>query len=44
MNKAFLREPDVDAEYRPRCGTQGEPVGEATLREQLPARCAGRAK
>ena len=42
MNKAFLREPDADADYCPRCGTQGEPVGEETLRAQLPADCVGR--
>jgi Zinc binding domain len=35
MNKAFLREPDQRAEYCPRCGTQGEPVGAETLRAHL---------
>ena len=35
MNKAFLREPDRTADYCPRCGSQGEPVGGETLREYL---------
>jgi hypothetical protein len=35
MNKAFLREPDRTADYCPRCGSQGEPVGGETLREFL---------
>jgi hypothetical protein len=35
MNKAFVREPDVTADYCPRCGSAGEPVGEATLTAQL---------
>jgi hypothetical protein len=35
MNKAFLREPDRTADYCPRCGSQGEPVGRETLQEFL---------
>ena len=35
MNKAFLREPDRTADYCPRCGSQGEPVGGETLKEFL---------
>lgn len=35
MNKAFLREPDRSADYCPRCGSQGEPVGRETLQEFL---------
>ncbi len=35
MNKAFVREPDSTAEYCPRCGSKGEPVGAVTLRELL---------
>ncbi|MFO0913899.1 MAG: hypothetical protein U0795_13150 [Pirellulales bacterium] len=32
MNKAFLREPDLDgATYCPRCGSLGTPVGTATM-------------
>jgi hypothetical protein len=31
MNKAFVREPDGTAEYCPRCGSKGEPVGTDTL-------------
>jgi hypothetical protein len=36
MNKAFVREPDAGAEYCPRCGSKGEPVGADTLATQLP--------
>jgi hypothetical protein len=35
MNKAFVREPDVTAEYCPRCGSAGDSVGEITLAAQL---------
>ncbi len=35
MNKAFVREPDQTADYCPRCGTQGEPVGSKTLATYL---------
>jgi len=35
MNKAFVREPDQAAEYCPRCGSQGEPVGSDTLKSFL---------
>ncbi|MCU0979063.1 MAG: hypothetical protein MUF25_07825 [Pirellulaceae bacterium] len=35
MNKAFLREPERTADYCPRCGSQGEPVGRETLQEFL---------
>jgi hypothetical protein len=42
MNKAFLREPDGHAEYCPRCGAEGESVGDETLRAQLPGELAGR--
>lgn len=31
MNKAFVREPDQTADYCPRCGSKGEPVGGDTL-------------
>ena len=31
MNKAFVREPDQSADYCPRCGSKGEPVGGDTL-------------
>lgn len=35
MNKAFVREPDRTADYCPRCGSKGEPVGADTLRAFL---------
>jgi len=35
MNKAFVREPDVMADYCPKCGAAGESVGEVTLTSQL---------
>lgn len=35
MNKAFIREPDAAADYCPRCGSQGEPVEQATLAAYL---------
>lgn len=35
MNKAFVREPDVTAEYCPRCGSAGDSVGEITLAAHL---------
>jgi len=37
MNKAFVREPDRTADYCPRCGSKGEPVGADTLRAFLTA-------
>ena len=36
MNKAFVREPDQVADFCPRCGTKGEPVGCETLHHHLP--------
>ena len=36
MNKAFVREPDGNVEYCPRCGSQGQPVGKETLTHRLP--------
>jgi hypothetical protein len=42
MNKAFVREPDQTAEYCPRCGTQGETVGNETLETYLSAQQRGR--
>jgi hypothetical protein len=35
MNKAFIREPDQTADYCPRCGSKGEPVGRETLESYL---------
>ncbi len=35
MNKAFVREPDNTADYCPRCGSKGEPVGGETLESYL---------
>ena len=35
MNKAFTREPDQTADYCPRCGSKGEPVGAKTLQAHL---------
>ena len=35
MNKAFVREPDQTADYCPRCGSKGEPVGSRTLATYL---------
>ncbi len=35
MNKAFVREPDHTADYCPRCGSKGEPVGGKTLKSFL---------
>lgn len=35
MNKAFVREPDSTADYCPRCGSKGEPVGAETLKAFL---------
>ena len=37
MNKAFIREPEQTADYCPRCGSQGQAVGEETLEHQLSA-------
>ena len=36
MNKAFVREPEHTADYCPRCGSKGEPVGAETVRAHLP--------
>jgi hypothetical protein len=36
MNKAFVREPDHDADYCPRCGAKGQQVGRDTLRAYVP--------
>ncbi len=36
MNKAFVRDPDGNVEYCPRCGAQGQPVGAETLTHHLP--------
>ena len=35
MNKAFVRESDNTAEYCPRCGSKGDPVGPQTLANYL---------
>jgi hypothetical protein len=37
MNKAFVREPDHDADYCPRCGSKGEQVGRETIESYLSA-------
>ena len=42
MNKAFVREPDPTADYCPRCGSKGEPVGAVTLRGHLSDEQLGR--
>lgn len=31
MNKAFVREPESTADYCPRCGAQGQPVGREAM-------------
>ena len=36
MNKAFVREPEVDESRCPRCESQGIAVGPETLRAQIP--------
>jgi hypothetical protein len=36
MNKAFVREPDQSADYCPRCGSKGEPVGRETMQAYVP--------
>jgi hypothetical protein len=36
MNKAFVREPDQTADYCPRCGSKGQPVGRETIQSYLP--------
>jgi hypothetical protein len=36
VNKAFVREPDHTADYCPRCGVKGEPVGRETIQNYLP--------
>ena len=35
MNKAFIREPDPTADFCPRCGSKGEPVGADALTSYL---------
>ena len=40
MNKAFVREPDTTADYCPRCGAQGQPVGREAMRRYVPPRAA----
>jgi hypothetical protein len=35
MNKAFVREPDQTADFCPRCGSQGQPVGRETMQSYL---------
>jgi hypothetical protein len=42
MNKAFVREPDSTADYCPRCGSKGEPVGSHTLQTHLTDEQRGR--
>ena len=42
MNKAFLREPDATADYCPRCGSKGEPVGSKVLAVYLADQQRGR--
>jgi hypothetical protein len=37
MNKAFVREPDQTADYCPRCGSKGQPVGRETILAYLAA-------
>jgi hypothetical protein len=37
MNKAFIREPEQTADYCPRCGAKGQPVGRETIETYLPA-------
>jgi hypothetical protein len=37
MNKAFVREPDTTADYCPRCGAQGQPVGREAMRRYVRA-------
>ncbi len=41
MNKAFVREPEPTAEYCPRCGSKGEPVGTKILAAHLTAQQRG---
>lgn len=36
MNKAFVREPDHDADYCPRCGEKGQEVSRETVRAYVP--------
>ncbi len=36
MNKAFVREPDRTADYCPRCGSAGTPVGEEVVARYVP--------
>jgi hypothetical protein len=42
MNKAFTREPERTADYCPRCGAKGEPVGAETLKHHLGEDLRGR--
>ncbi len=42
MNRAFIREPDHTADYCPRCGSKGEPVGSITLKAHLTGEQLGR--
>jgi hypothetical protein len=35
MNKAFVREPESTADYCPRCGSKGDPVGAEALQSYL---------
>lgn len=37
MNKAFVREPDSDTEFCPRCGSAGQSVSQETILAHLPA-------
>jgi hypothetical protein len=40
MNKAFVREPDRDVDYCPRCGSKGQQVGRETIQAYLPGQQA----
>lgn len=42
MNKAFVREPDHDADYCPRCGAKGQQVNRDTVRRYVEAEKAQR--
>ncbi len=35
MNKAFVREPDINEEFCPRCGSIGQAVGRGTIRNYV---------
>ncbi len=41
MNKAFVREPEQDAEYCPRCGAKGQQVGRTTVERYASAMAQG---